>query len=132
MNSLADAREALAAAVTGAGLHCLPYPPDNPSPPIGWVDQLGIDYGTATTFNLAPVIATVVTCGLRNDRTNTTTALEALVGTTVAALRALPGVQVASVQSGETEIGKTELPAVIYTVRFQLDDSTTDQPRGAL
>lgn len=126
MNTLADARAALAGAVTGAGMHCLPYPPDNPSPPIGWVDQLGIDYSTATTFTLAPVVASIVTCGLRNDKAATTSTLESLVGPVTRALHDLPGVQLVTAQSGETEIGNTELPAVIYTVRFQLDDSMED------
>ncbi len=124
MNGLAAARQALAQAVTDAGLDCLPYPPDALNPPIAFVDQLDISYDTMTSYTLAPVVATVVTCGQRHDKTAATELLEGGVGPVVGGLRGLPGVRVVGVRSGQIEIGSTELPAVVYTVTFQLDEES--------
>lgn len=123
MPTLDEARQALAAAVTSSGLQCLPYPADNPSPPLGFVDDVALDFsggsGFPTTFCLTGVAAaTIVTIAQRNDRAGSMAYLESLVPTILQALQDTPGVRVVTANSGQTSVGGADLPAVIYGVSF--------------
>lgn len=116
---LAAAREALAAAVTGAGIDCTPYTTDNPSPPVGFVDTLSLDYQTPAGFCLpSQATASIVTVGQRHDPGAAMQLLESLVGPVVDALQAIPGLRLLAVDTGTATVGKNELPAVSYTVAF--------------
>jgi hypothetical protein len=122
MTNLQEAREALAFAVSDAGLTCLPYPPENPSPPLGFVDDLAMDFtggGGFGTFCLpGSATATIVTIALRNDRAGAMQYLEGLIGPILEALYAIQGVRVVSAGSGQMSVGGQDLPAVTYTVSF--------------
>lgn len=116
---LAAARAAIAGQVSSAGAPCLPYPPDNPSPPIAFIDTLSLDYASGQSFGLPSAgTAVVVACGQRHDMPAATAGLESAAGGVVAALHALPGLRVTGVRSGVATIARTELPAVSYTVEF--------------
>jgi hypothetical protein len=123
MPTLNEARTALAAAVTSGGLECLAYPPDNPSPPIAFVDDLGMDFsgqlGGGTTFCMpGTAVATIVTIAQRNDRAGSMQFLEGLIPGVLQALQDTPGVRVATANSGQTTVGGVEVPAVVYSVQF--------------
>lgn len=124
---LHTARQALAAAASTPDVPCLPYTPDNPSPPIAFIDALTVDYGTPMTFGApATCRAVIVACRQRHDRVAATAALEADIGPVRAALeQAVEGLSVGAVTSGTAEIGKTELPAVSYALTFPLPCHTT-------
>lgn len=119
MIDLGAARQQLAGAVSTANIPCLPYPPDNPAPPIAFVDSLVVNYGAPLSFTApATCTAVIVVCGQRYDQAAAMAMLEADVGPIVDAVKLLPGVTVENVASGTTEIGATTLPAVSYTVTF--------------
>jgi hypothetical protein len=122
MATIQEAREALATSVSDAGLKCLAYPPENPSPPIAFVDDLSVDFtgGVAMgTFCLpGAATATIVTIALRNDRAGAMQYLEGLIGPILDALYSIQGVRIASASSGQLNIGGQDLPAVTYTVQF--------------
>ena len=122
MPTLDDARTALATAVTTAGLSCLPYPVDNPSPPIAWVDSVVIDFtgGLAVNYFCLPGTATstIVSIAQRNDLPGATKFLEDLIPPTLEELNAVPGLRVVSSSSGILNVGGQELPAVTVTVQF--------------
>ncbi len=121
MNTVTEAREWLAAAVTSAGLDCEPYPPDALNPPAAFVDNLNIDYSPGGGFSFCEAgsgTASIIACAQRNDRAGSTKSLEDLIKPTLDALHDLDGVRVTAVQSGSTEISGTTLPAVLYTVEF--------------
>jgi len=121
MSGVTDARIALAEAVTQAGLDCAAYPPDAPSAPAGWIDQVQVEYvsGSGFSFCMAgSARATIIAVAQRNDRAAGTQHLEDLIPPTLAALEGLPGVRVVGIDSGSAQIGSTDLPAVIYTVEF--------------
>jgi hypothetical protein len=120
VSALHDARVAIAAAATSPGLPVHPYPPDNASPPCGWVDSLtwtaegGMFGGSLATADL-------LFCGQRTDRQGTTRLLEdAAFGQVGAALETIEGLRVVSAESGHTEIGGDRLPAVIHHLQFHL------------
>lgn len=113
------ARQQLADAVTSAGLPCLPYEPDNASPPIAFVDQMHYDYETPVSFAIPAMCrAVIVTCGQRNDRQGSLSALESLTDPIVDALQTIPDLSMRDVISGNTEIGRAVMPAVSYVVEF--------------
>jgi hypothetical protein len=116
VTGLAAAREALAAAVTGAGLQCSAYAPDTVMAPAAFVDRMSMDY-SAAAFCGAMADATIVTLAQRNDTAGSTAWLEGFIGPVVDALTAT-GARVVSAQSGTTQVGGSDVPAVIYTVQF--------------
>ena len=119
MIDLDAARQQLADTITAAGVTCLPYTPDNPAPPIGFVDSLHLGFANPATFNAPPTCtAVVITCGQRYDRAAAVAILEAAIGPVVEALEALPGLEVDTVMSGTVDIGAATLPAVSYTLTF--------------
>jgi hypothetical protein len=121
MTTPAEYRQALADAVTGAGLTCEPYPADNPSLPSAFIDQLIVDYssGSAASYcNSGQATATVVTAAQRNDRAGSTALLEDLVPAVLGAFDGMAGLQVASWQSGSINLAGNEVPGLVYTVRF--------------
>lgn len=118
-----EARRELAAAVTASGLTCLPYPPDNPAPPLGYVDDVAVDFTSATnglgSFCLpGTATAAVVTVAQRNDRPGSMQYLEGLIAGVLDGLYALPGVRIVAANSGQLSLGGSDLPAVTYTVQF--------------
>ena len=125
MATLEQARQAIADAVTSAGTTCLPWPEDAPAPPIAWVDTLDVDWTSEAAGGSfcasAPITATVVSVDLRNDRPGATKRLESALPLTVQRLEDVPGLAVLSARSGVAEVGRTELPAVIYTVLVHMD-----------
>lgn len=123
MSVLEDARQALAASVAQAGMSCLPYPPDNPSPPIAFVDDLVIDFtgtGMAAGSFCKPGLAsaTIVSTALANDRTGSTRYLEGMVDSVLTEFNKVPGVRVIAASSGQITLGGQEIPTVTYTVQF--------------
>ena len=123
MSVLEDARQALSASVALAGLPCLPYPPDNPSPPIAFVDDVVIDFtgtGMAAGSFCKPGLATatVVSTSLANDRTGSTKFLEGMVDLVLTEFNKVPGVRVIAAASGQITLGGQEIPTVTYTVQF--------------
>lgn len=122
---LAAARVALAEAVTAGGLPCLPYPTDNPSPPLAWVDSLTGDFLTDTefvgTFFMPGTIeASIVSLAQRNDLPGAVAYLEGLVSPVIEQLQAVPGLKVRGWVSGAISVGGQDLPAVTYRVLFNL------------
>ena len=116
---LAAVRDALADAVSAGGITCLPYEPDNPMPPIAFIDTLTLDYASPVSYRLPSTgTAVVIACGQRHDRAGSVALLESMVGAVVEALLDLPGAKITGIASGTTEIGRAELPAVSYTVQF--------------
>src|SRR6188768_4168665 len=100
MAALTDARHYLADAVTGAGLECLPYPPDSTNPPIAFVDTITVDLetGAGWTFCLAgSATATITSCAQRNDKAGSTQGLEDFVDVALKALGDIPGVRVTAI-----------------------------------
>ena len=121
MIDLAAARQQLAAAASTSAVPCLPYPPDNPAPPIAFVDSLHLDYAAPVSFTIpATCTAVIVACGQRYDQAASMSMLEGDIADVVEALEQLPGLTVDSVTSGPKDIGKTTLPAVSYTVAFPI------------
>ena len=123
MTTVADARQVLASAVTAAGLETLPYPPDNPSPPIAFVDDVAVDFtggtGSGAYFCLpGSALATVVQIAQRNDRPGAMAYLEGLMPSVLVALNEIEGLRVMAAQSGQLNVGGQDLPAVTYTVSF--------------
>lgn len=125
MAALTDARQALADAVSNAGLDCTPYPPDALAPPAAYVDTLAVDYSNGAGWSFCAqglANATVVAVGQRNDRAGSTQSLEDLIPAVLAGFQAVDGLRVLSVESGSSEIGGTAMPAVIYGVEFGLKE----------
>lgn len=115
MIDLAAARLAVAAAITGAGLHCSPYTPDAPVPPCAFIDTLELSMLPAYGGQ-AQVEFTVVAVEQRHDTEEGTRALEGRAAAFAAAVEALPGALLTGLQSGSTTIGGTEVPALILTI----------------
>ncbi len=123
MSSIPEARQAVAAAVTAAGIPCEPYPPDTTTPsPTGaaWIDTVVINAAAGGFCGLGDAEITVVAVGARNDRTGTLLMLEDQVPALVAALSAVPGLAVTGLQSGSTEVGQQMLPALIITLQARI------------
>ncbi len=119
MIDLATARQQLATAASTSSIPCLPYPPDNPAPPIAFVDSLHLNYAAPVSFTIpATCTAVIVACGQRYDQAASMAMLEADIGPVTEVLEQLPGLTIDSVTSGTTDVGKTTLPAVSYTVTF--------------
>ena len=123
MAGVDQARQELADAVTAAGLQCLAYPPDNPAPPLGYVDDVLVDFtgslnGVGSFCLPGQATATVVTLAQRNDRPGSMAYLEALMPAVLNGLYALPGIRIVATSSGQLSLGGTDLPAVTYTVQF--------------
>jgi hypothetical protein len=119
MSTLTEARQVLADAVTGAGLPCEPYPPDNTIAPAAFVDRMTVDYTGGGASFCAPGVAeaTIVTLAQRHDRAESTEYLEGLLVPVAAALAAA-GARVTGAASGSTAIAGHDVPALIYTVQF--------------
>ena len=123
MAALTDARRFLADAVTGAGLECLPYPPDSTMPPVAFVDTITVDLETGSGWSFClsgSATATITSCAQRNDKAGSTRGLEDFIAPALDALGQIPGVRVITIQSGSADIGGSELPAVVYTVQFAI------------
>ncbi len=124
MTTPAEARTALAAAVTTAGVQCLAYPPDNPAPPAAFVDSVAVDFTIDSGFIggsfCAPGAGTasVVVLAQRHDRQGSIAYLEGLIAPILDELQALRGLQLVSATSGSIPVGGQDLPAVVITVRF--------------
>ena len=123
MPTVSDARQTLATAVSAAGLTTLPYPPDNPSPPLAFVDDVAVDFtggsGNGAFFCLpGQAVATIVQVAQRNDRPGAMAYLEGLMPGTLQALNDIGGIRVLAVASGQLNVGGQDLPAVTYTVSF--------------
>ena len=123
MPTLADARRAIAVAVTGAGLECLPYPPESINAPLAWVDSLDTDLTGSQPgagYFCAPGLtsASVVTVAQRHDRAGSVAFLEGLTAPILAALTDVPGLRVIAATSGVVTASGQELPSVLYTVQF--------------
>lgn len=121
MIDLHSARMELAAAASSPSIPCLPYTPDNPLPPIAFIDTLGLQAERPGSV-LMPWLfrAQIVAVGQRHDRAAATTLLEGDVNEVLPSLEAIRGLRVLEVLSGTVEIGKTELPAVTYTVELHM------------
>lgn len=124
MAALADARQALADAVTGAGIDCLAYPSDNLAPPIAFVDNIEIGFTEGAlggSFCLpGTAAATVVAVSQRHDREGATAFLEGLIPPVLDALNAIPGLRVLAASSGSLSIGGQDLPALTVGVQFPI------------
>jgi hypothetical protein len=123
VSAFTDAREALAGAVTAAGLECQPYPPDAPSAPQAWIDTLSVDYaqGAGWSFCMPGAgTAAIVTVGQRHDKAASTRALEDLIPLILAQLDEVVGVRVTGIQSGTVQITGQDMPSVIFTTEFAL------------
>lgn len=108
-------REVLAQAVADAGLPCSAYPPDSPSLPGAWVDALTFDYLSPMSFcESAEASATIVTAAQRNDRAGGLQLLESLIPDIVKNLESSGPVRVSGVESGTSQIGTVDVPAVLY------------------
>jgi hypothetical protein len=124
--SLTDARKQLSDAVTGAGIECAPYPPDNanPSPTQAFVDTLSVDFSTGSGWSFCysgMAEAVVVTCAQRHDKAGGTRTLEDKIPGTLQALEGIQGVRVMNVQSGTVQITGQDLPAVLYSITFAVE-----------
>ena len=118
MSGITGARQALAHAVSGAGIDCTAYPPDALTPPAAYVDSVAVDYSSGAGWSFCAqglASASVVAVAQRNDRAGSTAGLEDRVPAILQALADLDGVRVLSVESGSAEIGGSTLPAVITT-----------------
>ena len=123
MATLAEVRQSLATAVTAAGITCLPYGEDNPSPPIAWVDDISIDFsaGTLTSFCAAGIAeADIVVISQRHDRPGAVQHLEGLVEPIITALNDVDDLLVTGMASGTTAVGGVDLPSTTYTVQFPM------------
>jgi hypothetical protein len=116
---IAAARQAIADAVTAAGCVCTPYPPDSPVPPVAFIEGVGIAFVDAFC-TVAQATFTLVVAEQRNDRESGMRDLEALLPNVVAGLSAIPGLVLAEAQSGTTQIGGQEVPAVVLTATATL------------
>lgn len=121
MATLDEARKALADAVTTTGFSCSPYPPDTVATPAAYVDAVSVVYeGAVAAWGFCkPGSGTfqIITVDQRNDSPSALKSLESHITGIMAALQALPGVQVANITSGQTDLGGQTLPAVVYTVQ---------------
>lgn len=123
MGAWSEAREQIAAAATAAaGFPVTPYPPDSAAPPVGWVDQLAVQYDNGLSYCLRDATAQVVLVGSRHDRAGTTRLLEDAVPTVVAALIGLGGISVVSAETGIVQLNSEEVPAVNVSVAFALEE----------
>ena len=112
---LDEVRRRVAEAVTGAGVICTAYPADAPVPPAAWVDQVSLDYQTVSSFCLPNQINfSVITCEQRNDRAEGIKNLESFVTKIVEAVEGLGAVRTIAVESGTTNVGSADVPAVAY------------------
>jgi hypothetical protein len=123
MADLDEARQALSEAVSGSGLACLPYPPENPSPPLAFVDDISVDFtggafGTGYFCLPGSATATIVTLAQRHDRTASMQFLEGKMPAILSALSAIPGLRILAAGSGQMNVGGQDLPALTYTVSF--------------
>jgi hypothetical protein len=124
MPTLAEARTALAAAVSSGGLVCLPYPEETVIPPLAWVDSISVDFAGdspgAAHYFCAPgfATATIISVAQRNDRPGAVAYLENFVAPVLDKLQAVAGVRLAGAVSGQANVGGQDLPAVFYTVQF--------------
>lgn len=125
MSGITDARQALSAAVTAAGIECTPYPPDSLIAPAAFVDAVSVDYSAGAGYSFCAsgqATAQIVASAPRNDRAGSMKQLEDLIPGIVAALEGLEGVRVLAVESGTVEVGTSTLPAVLYTAQFHITD----------
>lgn len=124
MAALDDARTALADAVTGAGLECLPYAPDTLSAPLAFVDEVALNFESGFaggSFCLpAQATAAIVMTAQRHDRPGSTQYLETLLTDVLDALHAIPGVRVTAATSGSLSIDGQGIPATTIAVQFAI------------
>jgi hypothetical protein len=126
MGAVTDARQALADAVTAAGIDCTPWPPDALAPPAAFVDSVNIDYSTGNGFSFCAnglAVAQVTTCGQRNDKAGATQYLEDLIPKIIENIDGIDGVRVTGVDSGSANIAGADLPAVVYQIEFGITSS---------
>jgi hypothetical protein len=116
---VAAARQVIADAVTAAGCVCTPYPPDSPIPPVAFVEGVGVTFIDAFC-TVAQARFSIVLAEQRNDRESGMRDLETLLPDVVAGLSAIPGLVLSEAQSGTTQIGGQEVPAVVFTVTANL------------
>ena len=123
MSSLSDARAALAEAVTSAGIECAAYSPENMNAPGAWIDSVTVDYSQGAGFSFCTsglASAQIVAVAPRHDRAASRQWLEDIAPAIRSAVEMLPGVLVASLEEPEADIGGTSLPALVLTVRFEI------------
>jgi hypothetical protein len=118
MGALTDARTELAAVVSAAGIDTTPYPPDSLTPPAAFVDSVSLDLQGGGSFCTGLATANLITVAQRNDKAGATQYLEDLITPILENLGGLAGLRVTGVDSGTTNIGGADLPAVVYTVEF--------------
>lgn len=116
---LAASRQAIADAVTAAGCVCTPYPPDAPVPPVAFVEGVSLAFVDAFC-TVAQATFSLVLAEQRNDRESGMRDLESLLPNVVAGLSAIQGLVLSEAQSGTTQIGGQEVPAVILTATATL------------
>jgi hypothetical protein len=125
MPTVAQAREAIAAAVTTAGLDCSPYRLDTADAPAAWVASVDVDFtdgpaGTGSFCLSGMAIAAVALVAQRHDLPAAGAYLEDLSPKVVAALSAVGGLQILAQADGTLTVGGQELPAHVITVRFAI------------
>lgn len=120
MSTIGDCREAIAEAVTDAGIQCYAYPPDNAAAlaPVAFLDVVSSDWMDQTGFFCDPVLSTYTLVALaeRNDVASSLRRLEDLIAPIVQALEEI-GVRTITVTSGGVETGGVTLPAVSWTLQ---------------
>ena len=115
MTTLPDLRAEIAAAVTGVGIPCEPYPPDAPSPPCAFVDTVTVNRDQMQYASTGVASVRLTHLGLRNDRESAGAELEGRVAEVSTLLTGL-GCRVVEIVSGLTQIGGVDLPAVQYAM----------------
>lgn len=125
MPTVAQAREAIAAAVTTAGLPCSPYRIDTADAPAAWVATVDVDFtdgpaGTGAFCVAGMAVAAVALVAQRHDLAAASAYLEDLAPRVVAALDAVGGLQLLGDVDGTLTVGGQEMPAHVITVRFAI------------
>ena len=121
MTGMQLARQAVADAVTAAGLPCAAYAPDAPTLPAAWVDMVSVAYDTgaewATYCRSGVATLSVVTAAMRNDQQASGQDLEGLPPMVDDNLSAA-GASLQSWQTGLIDVNGQSVPALIYKIQL--------------
>jgi len=124
MPTLAEAREGLASAVSEAGVPCSPYPVENPSPPLAWVQAIELaflsGFGPGSYCLPGTATASIVAIDQRNDLPSGVAALEAWLQPALDALADVPGLLIQTAGTGSLNVSGQDLPAATITVQFPI------------